>query len=144
MGLWSLRGGLQVPLTLPCHLCLELRKYKDTPRQAVDPRHPRYFPLVKTTELFAGNRSCKVDGPLSSKRGSGAGDCHNTIWSGTSASTVPKTFFFDPLVDDVFIPCKGNSLSRIWISPMSTPPVPGTPAPVLYCSFRVSDSSSHR
>mmetsp|Transcript_18506 Transcript_18506/g.52905 ORF Transcript_18506/g.52905 Transcript_18506/m.52905 type:complete len:205 (-) Transcript_18506:1298-1912(-) len=107
------------------------------------PEHPRYLPLVRTTWDAAGNRSCNCIGPLSMKRGSGAGDCQRASCSGTSASSFPNTFFVEPLAGFVFIPCNGRTLIRTVISPISTPPDPGIPVPWRYPCLMVSASANH-
>mmetsp|Transcript_26308 Transcript_26308/g.77784 ORF Transcript_26308/g.77784 Transcript_26308/m.77784 type:complete len:296 (+) Transcript_26308:2024-2911(+) len=108
------------------------------------PWHPLCFPFVSSTLHPDGNLSVSVIGPLSINRGSGAGAFQRPICNGTSASSLPKTFFVDPFTGDVFMPCRGTSLSLIWILPISTPPEPGTPAPFKYCCPIVVVSDSQR
>ena len=93
------------------------------------PGHPRNFPFVRTTLQPLGKRSFNVKGPRSTNRGSGAGACHNASCNGMSASSRPNTLVVDPFDVFVFIPCKGNTLSRILISLTLIPPDPGAPFP---------------
>lgn len=100
--------------------------------------------MVRTTRHIGGKRSFNLTGPLSMKRGSGAGDLKRAICNGTSASSFPKSFLVEPSTGEVFIPWSATTLSRICTSPIETPPDPGYAAPTRYFSTIMSETAFHR